>query len=159
MSGRVDLGQSAEDYLEAVYVASLDGRPARVTDIAEQIGVSKPSVVSALASLEQKGMVTHERYRGVELTDQGEEIAREVYRRHRFIAEFLRDVLGVDEKEAAQEACELEHVLSPDTVERLARMVEFYRAHSDEKSVSLVEMRRCLSSGKPRVDARGKRHV
>lgn len=159
VSHATQLGRSAEDYLEVVYIASQSGRHVRVTDIANELGVSKPSVVSALASLKRKGLVRHERYRGVELTVRGAAVADEVYRRHRFLAEFLRDVLGVPEAVAEREACEIEHVLSPETVERLVRMVEFYRAHGDERSTSLAEMHEWLASGAKNPDVEAKRDV
>jgi DtxR family Mn-dependent transcriptional regulator len=157
VSHTTHLGRSAEDYLEVVYVASQSGRHVRVTDIANDLGVSKPSVVSALAGLKRKGLVRHERYRGVELTARGAAVADEVYRRHRFLTEFLCDVLGVPAEVAGREACEIEHVLSPETVERLVRMVEFYRAHGDERSVSLAEMHEWLHTGVPRPEAGGRR--
>jgi len=123
------LGRSAEDYLEAVHVAARTGEPVRVTDIARQLGVSKPSVVSALAGLEAQGLVRHERYGVVELTEAGRDAAETVYDRHRLLLEFLRDVLGVPGEVAARDACEIEHVLSPETVERLVELVKGYRKH------------------------------
>ena len=154
---RGGLGRSAEDYLEAVYVASQSGHAVRVTDIAEQLSVTKPSVVAALAGLEQKGLVRHERYRGVELTPNGATVAEEVYRRHRLLCEFLHDMVGVPASVAEREACEIEHVLSPGTVERLVRMVEFYRVHGDERSTSFAEMHNWLAAGAQSPDTGAKR--
>lgn len=142
-----DLGQSAEDYLEAVYLAAQEDRHVRVTDIADRLRVSKPAVVSALAGLKEKGLVRHRRYRGVELTDQGAAVARTVYRRHRLVLEFLRDVLGVDEQAAAEDACQIEHVVGQETIERLVRMVEFVREHDDEDRISLSQLRGWLDRG------------
>ncbi len=141
------LSQSAEDYLEAVHVLAGSGEPVRVTDVARHLKVSKPSVVAALDSLERKGFVRHERYGGVELTERGETIAREVYRRHRLLQEFLRDVLGVPDEVAARDACEMEHALSPETVERLLRLVDFVRRHEDDQPISLQQLARCLDEG------------
>lgn len=143
----VGLGQSAEDYLEAVYLASQSGRPARVTEIAERLEVSKPSVVSALAGLEDKGLVRHERYGGVELTLEGSALAQEVYRRHRLLEEFLVEVLGVSQGAAALDACRIEHVLSQETLRRLVRLVEFMRRNANREQVSLHRLRDCLEQG------------
>ena len=139
------LGRSAEDYLEAVYVASLSGKHVRVTDIANELGVSKPSVVSALAGLKEKGLVRHERYRGVDLTARGAAVADEVYRRHRFLTEFLTGVLGVPEAVAEREACEIEHVLCPETIRRLVEMVKFCRTQGGETPFTLSNLRDRLS--------------
>jgi DtxR family Mn-dependent transcriptional regulator len=124
------LGASAEDYLEAVYLAGRSGRSVRVTGLAARLGVSKPSVVAGLAVLDQRGLVRHERYGAVELTARGLRAAERVYRRHRVLEEFLGDVLGVKRTTAAADACAIEHVLSPVTVERLVRLVEFWRSES-----------------------------
>lgn len=119
-----DLGASAEDYLEAVYLVGRAGRPVRVTVLAGRLGVSKPSVVTALAALEERGYVRHEHYGAVELTRRGVSAAVKVYRRHRVLERFLREVLGVSEKVAATDACAVEHVLSAETVRRLEEFVE-----------------------------------
>jgi len=118
------VGRGAEDCLEAVLVLAAEKRVVRVRDLARRLGVSCPSVVAALAGLEEKGLVRHEHYGGVELTRAGAERARSVYERHQLLHGFLRDVLGVSEKVAARDACRMEHVLSPETVRLL---VEFVR--------------------------------
>ena len=117
------VGQSGEDYLEAVLVLGRGGDSVRVTELARRLGVSKPSVVNALAALETRGLLRHERYGGVELTARGRRVAREVDRRHRLLRGFLEDVLGVRSRTAEQDACRLEHDLSPETVRRLVRFV------------------------------------
>ena len=119
-----DLGASAEDYLEAVYLAARGGRPVRVTGLADRLGVSKPSVVTALAGLERHGYVRHERYGAVELTGRGTRAAERVYRRHRVLERFLGEMLGVSAEVAAADACAVEHVLSAETMRRLEEFVE-----------------------------------
>ncbi|MFO7676627.1 MAG: metal-dependent transcriptional regulator [bacterium] len=121
------LGASAEDYLEAIHLAGRSGRSVRVTGLAARLGVSKPSVVSALVGLERRGLVRHERYGAVELTARGARAAERVYRRHRVLEEFLGEVLGVGKATAATDACAIEHVLSAETTRRLERLVEFVR--------------------------------
>jgi len=147
LAGALGLSQSAEDYLEAVLVLGQSGRMVRVTDLAERLTVSKPSVVAALASLEEKSLVRHEHYGGVELTAAGKSVAEEVYRRHRLLHEFLRDVLGVPDKIAAQDACRMEHVLSPETVNQLVRLVGFFRTHNADDAILLHELQKCLEKG------------
>ena len=122
-SAAIKLGQSAEDYLEAILALEAAGRPVRVRDLALRLGVSRPSVVSALAVLSGKAMVVHERYGGVELTAAGRSAAGEVSRRHQLVSSFLRDVLGVSERVADADACRIEHALSAETVDRLMALM------------------------------------
>jgi DtxR family Mn-dependent transcriptional regulator len=115
--------QSQEDYLEMVSFLSDEGR-VRVTDIAVRLGFSKPSVLTGLRLLEEKGLIKHERYGSVSLTDKGRELAGEIRERHFFIKEFLRDKLGVGEETAEKDACKMEHILSKETFEKLKSFVK-----------------------------------
>jgi DtxR family Mn-dependent transcriptional regulator len=114
-----------EDYLEAVLSLGQEEGEARVTDLAEMLEVSKPTVSATLKSLESDGLVRHERYGGVCLTERGRAVARRTAESHRLLAGFLRDVLGVDEEQADRDACGVEHHISPETRERLSRFVRF----------------------------------
>lgn len=120
---RSSLGESGEDYLKAIFLLGTEKHPVRVKDIARFLGVSRPSVVNALTQLAGKRLVRHEHYGAVELTVAGESYARAIYRRHFILEQFLCRVLGVRPEVAAQEACRLEHVLSPETTRRLVKFV------------------------------------
>lgn len=110
--------QSLEDYLEMVSFLADEGE-VRVTDIAVRLGVSKPSVLTALKTLEEQGLLEHERYRGVTLTERGKIRAAEIRERHDFLTSFLRDVVGVSPKIAEQDACKLEHILSEESIDKM----------------------------------------
>jgi len=116
---------SMEDYLEAIIMLREGNRGVRVTQVSKALGVSKPSVTAALKKLSQDGLVKHERYGYVELTAEGEAMAENIFRRHEALRHFLVDILNVDPKIAAEDACKVEHYLSPSTVERLTKFVEF----------------------------------
>jgi|UniRef100_A0A7V3UZH5 DtxR family Mn-dependent transcriptional regulator len=118
------LGESQENYLEAILVLGREQKPVRVKDIARFLQVSRPSVVTALAALAVKGLVRHERYGGVELTVAGRAVAEAVYQRHLLLEQFLYKVLGVSRAVARQDACRLEHSLSPETMKRLMIFVQ-----------------------------------
>jgi DtxR family Mn-dependent transcriptional regulator len=109
---------SLEEYLKMVGLLS-DKGDVRITDIAYGLGVSKPSVVTALKTLGAKGMVEHERYRTVNLTKEGKRRADEICRRNRLITAFLQDMLGVNAETAERDACKLEHILSDETIEKM----------------------------------------
>ncbi|MDR0538987.1 MAG: metal-dependent transcriptional regulator [Spirochaetaceae bacterium] len=113
--------QSMEDYLEMVSFLA-DTGPVRVTDIAKRLGFSKPSVLFALKLLEERGLVSHERYSTVELTAKGAELAAEIRGRHTVIKQFLVQHLNIDPAIAEVDACKMEHVLSAETLQSMRRL-------------------------------------
>lgn len=121
-AGRI--GRGGEDCLEAILALAEAGPVVRVKDLAERLGVSRPSVVAALSALEERELVRHERYGGVELTGTGRRLASEVSRRHRLLQGFLEEQLGVSTTTAAEDACRMEHVLSQETVRQLVGFVQ-----------------------------------
>jgi DtxR family Mn-dependent transcriptional regulator len=116
---------SMEDYLEAIAKLREEDSEVRVTQISRRLGVKKPSVTAALHKLAEDGLVKHQRYGHVELTGKGAMIAEEVMRRHDILFRFLSEILGVDSDRAEEDACRVEHSLSPTSLERLAEFVEF----------------------------------
>lgn len=109
-----------EDYLEAILNLTASGEGSvRVTDIAEKLSIAKPSVTQALTTLKEMGLVEQERYGRVYLTASGMKAAKSVSNRHRLLREFLVGVLGVDPATAEKDACQMEHAVSPTTMERL----------------------------------------
>lgn len=98
---------------------------ARVKQISQALGVKMPSVTSALRKLSGEGLIKHERYGDVKLTPEGKLIAEDVIRRHETLRRFLAEILNVDAKIAAEDACKMEHVISTTTLERLAKFLEF----------------------------------
>lgn len=115
---------SLEDYLEAVFVLSKQKNNVRLTDIAEYLGVSKPSVNRAINTLTQNGFLEHVIYGDIVITPEGESYAANVLRRHKLIKQFLINELGVDEKIAEYDACQMEHVMSPVTIDKLYEYLE-----------------------------------
>lgn len=118
------VSNSEEDYLEAILNLSNGTDGVRVTDIAETLNLSKPSVNKAIKNLKERGLVTHEAYGPVYLTLNGECIARNVGVRHVVLKTFLMDILGIEEYKAEEEACAIEHHISLDTIERLSILLE-----------------------------------
>jgi DtxR family Mn-dependent transcriptional regulator len=116
---------SREDYLEAIAELSEVETGVRVTQISNRLGVKKPSVTAALHKLSEDGLVKHKRYGLVELTREGRMIAEGVMRRHEVLFRFLSEVLDIDGEIAQEDACRMEHSLSPTSLEKLAKFVEF----------------------------------
>jgi DtxR family Mn-dependent transcriptional regulator len=110
--------QSLEDYLEMVSFLADEGE-VRVTDIASRLDVSKPSVLTALRILEEQGLLEHERYRSVMLTPKGALMAAEIRDRHDFLTLFLKNIIGVTPETAEKDACKMEHLLSPESLQKM----------------------------------------
>ncbi len=119
---------SMEDYLEAI--ANLGGRRkvVRVSQISRKLGVKMPSVTSALKKLSERELVEHERYGHIKLTPEGDKVARDVIYRHEALTRFFAQALGINRETAEEDACKIEHVISPLSMERLAKFVEFIEA-------------------------------
>jgi DtxR family Mn-dependent transcriptional regulator len=119
---------SMEDYLEAI--ANLGGRRkvVRVSQISRKLGVKMPSVTSALKKLSEQELVEHERYGHIKLTPEGDRVARDVIYRHEALTRFFAQALGINRETAEEDACKIEHVISPLSMERLAKFVEFIEA-------------------------------
>lgn len=121
---RARISPSLEDYLEAVLELAGDDDGARTTDVAAKLGVSKASVNQAMGLLVNRGLISRERYGPVYLTEDGRNAAQAVCRRHRAIKSFLTSVLGVDESVAEEDACQIEHVVSKETMAGIIRFME-----------------------------------
>jgi len=141
------LSQSAQDYLEAVYETGRNREVVRVSEIADRLGVKMPSVVTALRRLADRGLVRHERYGHVILTDTGAAEARRVSERHHAIVRFLVDLLGVDARTAETDACRMEHAVSARTMRRMVRFLEFAAEGPDGGHRCAVMFRRFVDSG------------
>lgn len=141
------LSRSMEDYLEAIYNLKVRSQVARVKDIAREMNVRMPSVTGAIRGLAEKGLVKHQPYESVELTQAGLTRARGVAHRHSAVREFLIGVLGLAERDAETEACGLEHAIAPDTLDRLVKFVDFVRAHGNDRSFRLDDFRAYLKDG------------
>ena len=92
----------------------------RVKDISKRVNVSMPSVHAALHLLEDRGFIRHEKYGYVELTNEGEVVAKRVYASHVLLTKFFTGVLGVSEDVAQHDACKIEHIISRETLDRIA---------------------------------------
>lgn len=125
------LSCSLEDYLEAIHIVENAKGFCRITDIAEQLSISKASANKAVKNLKQKGFLNHEKYSTITLKESGREIAREVYVKHLALLNFLTQTLKVSPERAEEEACKIEHVISTDTLEKL---VEYSKCQSENKN-------------------------
>ena len=108
------LHQSGEDYLEAILVLKEEAGIVRSIDVAQHLGYSKPSVSRAVSLLKASGHLTMEKDGWLELTEEGICVAREIRERHQLLTRWLVQ-MGVSPEVAAEDACRIEHDISPET--------------------------------------------
>jgi DtxR family transcriptional regulator, Mn-dependent transcriptional regulator len=110
-----------EEYLEAIFkIHEKTQRPVSISRLAENMGLSVPSASEMTKKLAQTGIITYNKQREVSLTEEGRRQAGLVVRRHRLSERFLTDILGLSWDQVHDEACRLEHAISPLVEERLA---------------------------------------
>ena len=117
------LHASGEDYLEAILVLQKEKGMVRSVDVARHMGVSKPSVCHAVATLKAGGFLTMDGDFFLHLTDVGREVAEQTYEKHCFFTRLLMGA-GVDPKTAERDACRMEHVISPASFQKLAELYQ-----------------------------------
>ena len=118
--------RAAEDYLEAMLMMQQKHGYIRSIDIAEQLGVTKPSVTYTTKRLRENGYITMDRDGLITLTPSGMDIAARMLDRHHTLTKFLVG-LGVDAKTAEEDACKMEHDISPESFEALKQHILNHR--------------------------------
>ena len=119
---------SMEDYLEAIANLYGDGKVVKVRQLSRTLKVKMPSVTAALQKLSEEGLVVHRKYGDIRLTPEGDRAAQDVIRRHRALSRFFAEGLNIDRETAEEDACKIEHVISPITLERMIKFIEFIEA-------------------------------
>jgi DtxR family transcriptional regulator, manganese transport regulator len=119
-----------EDYLEVIYELVLQKGYATTIDISEYLNVSSPSVTSMVKKLHETQFLKYERYRGMSLTDKGNEVAKAISRRHQILAELFK-MIGVQDEIANKDAEGIEHHLHTETLKKLE---DFIKARKMEQN-------------------------
>lgn len=117
------LSRSAEDYLEAIGHLCHKNGCAQVSDIAEMLGVKKPSVTAAMRRLADLGMIEYRQYSPIQLTEKGAQHAENVISAHRVLYRFMTEVAGLKAERAGEAACLLEHLLTKDEIDGIAAKI------------------------------------
>ena len=119
-----EMSIAMQNYLELIYELSLDGKKARVSDIAKHLGVSKPSVNNAVVVLAKDGYVIYEKYADVKLTPKGKETAEFICGKNQTIKQLFVEVLNIDEGIADKDACLIEHVISNESIKAMQEFLD-----------------------------------
>ena len=120
--------ESAENYLEAILMVREEKGAVRSIDVVNHLGFSKPSVSVAMKHLEADDLIRRDGDGYICLTESGEEIARMIYERHNLLTDiFVR--LGVDPETAREDACKIEHDISPESFKAIKKLVKNNKAN------------------------------
>ena len=117
------LHESAEMYLETIYILTRVSQSVRSIDVAEHMGYSKPSVSRAVGLLKKEGCVTTDADGFLFLTQAGLELAEKIFERHTVLSGLLMK-MGVSAETAAEDACKIEHVISDETLSAIKRYLQ-----------------------------------
>lgn len=117
------LSQSAEDYLEAIGNLCREHGSATISDIAVRLSVKKPSVTAAVRLLAAQELIEYTPYSPIKLTARGKRIANRTIRSHRTIEHFLKEIVGLPAERADSAACEIEHILTPEEIDRIGKLI------------------------------------
>ncbi|OJU17231.1 MAG: hypothetical protein BGN88_04045 [Clostridiales bacterium 43-6] len=114
--------ESAENYLETIYMLSKKNASVRSIDIVNELEFTKPSVSVAMKNLRENGYIQVDSDGYITLSETGREIAEAMYERHTLLTEWLV-FMGVDRQTAAQDACRIEHVISAESFDAIKKHV------------------------------------
>lgn len=119
MEKNITLSESLEDYLEAIFNLIKENGSARVTDLANSLGIAASSVNQGLKKLNKQGLIVQKKYGPIKLTERGIQTAEKINCKHQILYLFLNQILGVDPETADQDACSIEHALSQQSFEKM----------------------------------------
>ena len=117
------ISKALEEYLKTLYILKTQSGNIRVTDVADRMNCSKPSVTKAINNLKENELVNYESYGTIELTKKGEDLAKKILEAYDIVYLFLKDVLNLDENDAMLEAERIKSNITDETINKLARYV------------------------------------
>lgn len=123
-----NITHSAAHHLIAVMELKQSRGYARVTDVAKQLNITTGSASTNLKNLKGKGLIIEDENRFLNLSSEGEQIAKLVLRRNKVLTDFLVEVLKVTPEQAEIDVCKTEHLYSLETTEKLERFVRSYES-------------------------------
>src|SRR5450759_5664889 len=118
------MSASVEEYLEALYNLTQDGRTANNAELAKRLKIAPASVSEMLKKLAEKEYVNYSPHQGATLAPKGFAIAEKMTRKHRLLERFLHDMLKIGNDKVHAEACEMEHALSDETERALCQTLK-----------------------------------
>ncbi len=118
-----ELSSNLEDYLEVICNNTNSGKTIRAVDVSRELKISRASVTEALKKLSDKGYVNYSSYGSITLTDLGFDTAQKVISKHNILQRFF-EKLGLSSKEASENACKIEHVITDNAFNKIAEFIK-----------------------------------
>ena len=137
------ISKALEEYLKTMYVIQIQNKEIQVTDIANQMNISKPSVNKAINNLKENGLVYYETYGKIELTEKGADLAKKILEAYDISYVFFKDVLGIDEEASKREAEKIKLTMEDNTINNLAKYVHKVLNLSDLNCDYDISKERC----------------
>ena len=137
------ISKALEEYLKTMYVIQIQNKEIRVTDIANQMNISKASVNKAINNLKENGLVYYETYGKIELTEKGTDLAKKILEAYDISYIFFKDVIGLDEEASKREAEKLKLTMEDNTINNLAKYVHKVLNLSDLNCDYDISKERC----------------
>ena len=147
------ISKALEEYIKTMYVLKIKKGEIRVTDVADLMNCSKPSVNKALNNLKSEKLVNYETYGKIELTKQGENLAKKILEAYDILYLFLKDVIELDEEKAHIEAEKIKLTIEDNTLNKLAKYIHKVLNLNDLDCDYDINKERC------RTCARNKRNL
>ena len=119
----MELTNSQEEYLKTIYLLEKNNKKVRVTDIANKLKITKPSVNKAIKTLKEMNLIEYEVYGDIALTDNAEKIAKNIIKRQDILKMFLVEILEIEDKQATKEAIAMKHAISEKTAQKLDKYI------------------------------------
>ena len=117
------ISKSLEQYLKTMYILKKQNGNIRVTDVAKNMNCTKASVNKAIYNLKDNGLLNYESYGTIELTEEGENLAKKILEAYDIVYLFLKDVLNLNEEDAKTEAEKIKVAITDETINKLAKYV------------------------------------
>jgi len=135
----MNVGESAENYLKTILILQKQLGEVRSVDVANELGVSKPSVSYAIKKLRSEGFVIMDGNHNLILTENGQKYAAFILDRHTVIEMYLVEILHIDEKTAHKDSCRLEHSISTETFNRIKEICDEQLLSSKKQSLKTAK--------------------
>ena len=146
------ISKALEEYLKTMYILKKQTGNIRVTDVANKMNCTKPSVNKALRNLKANNLVSYEAYGTIELTKNGEDVAKKVMEAYDIVYLFLKDVLNLNKQDAEEEAENIKSSISDNTLNKLAKYVHKTLDLSNLDCDYDINNERCRSCVRRRVN-------
>ena len=134
-----------------MYILKKQNGNIRVTDIAEKMECTKPSVNKAINNLKEKELINYETYGTIELTEQGENLAKKILEAYDIVYVFLKEVLNLEEENAKTEAEKIKSSITDETINKLAKYVHEVLGLSNlncNYDINQEKCRNCIKTAK-----------